>query len=437
MASVRTATDGLKSRSPIADSHHMRVAPLRVSGFRRLATTYTLNELCWSFGTIALAVAVFDRTGSALATTLLFLATTFLPALVAPALTARLDQFPVRRALPALYLGEAALFAAMAALSAAAPVPVLLALALADGAVAIVGRALTRAAVAAALEPSGTLADGNKLLNVCFSIAFATGPAIAGVVVAAAGTGASLGVTAGLFALMAGLLATARALPAAHGTGDRSWRARLREGVRYVRSRPTLRAVLAAHAAAMVFLAFGMPIEIVLAKDALAAGDAAYGLLLAAWGAGTVLSSVVLARARTSSPLVLIPVTAATMGAAYLTLALAPSVAVAALGCLVGGVGNGAYYVSVVQAIQERVDEPFQARVMSLLESANAGCYGVGFLIGGAVTAVADARIAFAVAAAGVLLSAVAIRRFLRRHVVAPAQAARPVAAAPEPVPAA
>ena len=79
----------------------MRVAPLRVPAFRRLATTYTLNELCWSFGTIALAIAVFDRTDSALATTLLFLATTFLPALIAPALTARLDQIPVRRALPA------------------------------------------------------------------------------------------------------------------------------------------------------------------------------------------------------------------------------------------------------------------------------------------------------------------------------------------------
>ena len=215
----------------------MRVAPLRVPAFRRLATTYTLNELCWSFGTIALAVAVFDRTDSALATTLLFLATTFLPALVAPALTARLDQIPVRRALPALYLCEAALFAAIAALSGGAPLPVLIVLALADGAVAIVGRALTRAAVAAALEPSGTLAEGNKLLNVCFSVAFATGPAIAGLVVAAAGTAASLAVTAGLFALMAVLLAASRSLPAAHGDGDRSWRARLREGVA-LRPRP-------------------------------------------------------------------------------------------------------------------------------------------------------------------------------------------------------
>ncbi len=125
------------------------------------------------------------------------------------------------------------------------------------------------------------------------------------------------------------------------------------------------------------------------------------------------------------------------MGAAYMTLAVAPSVAVAALGCLVGGVGNGAYYLSVVQAIQERVEESFQARVMSLLESVNAGSYGVGFVIGGAVTAVADVRLAFAVAAAGVLLSAVAIRRHLRRHAAPAAEVARPIGAAAEPVPAA
>jgi len=105
---------------------------LSVPAFRRLATSYTLNELTWSFGTIALAVLVYERTGSALATTLLFLATTFAPALLAPALTARLDQLPVRRALPGLYLAEALLFGALVAVSGRFSLPLLLALALTD-----------------------------------------------------------------------------------------------------------------------------------------------------------------------------------------------------------------------------------------------------------------------------------------------------------------
>jgi predicted MFS family arabinose efflux permease len=413
----------------------MSASPLAVPAFRRLATTYTLNELCWSFGTIALAVLVFDRTGAVLPTTLLFLATTFMPALVAPALTARLDQLPVRRALPALYLVEAALFAALAVLSGSFSLPVVLALALADGAVAIVGRALTRAAVAAALEPSGALAAGNKLLNVGFSVAFATGPAIAGLVVAQAGIEASLFVTAGLFTVMAIALATCRALPAAAGEADCSWRGRLADGLRYVRGERTVRAVLLAHIAAVVFLAFGPPIEVVYVKDSLGASDLAYGLLLGTWGAGTVLSSIVLARLPRTSPLVLIPVTAAAMGAGYLIMAVSPSVGLAMLGSLVGGAGNGVYYVSVVQAIQERIEDGFQARVMSLLESANAASYGAGFLVGGALTALFDARLAFGVAAGGVLVAAVVIRTVLRRHGDAPGRAVAPAAApVPEPV---
>src|SRR5215210_9300986 len=58
--------------------------PLRLAAFRRLATTYTLNELAWAFGTVALAVIVYDRSGSGLATMLLFVATTFVPAVAAP-----------------------------------------------------------------------------------------------------------------------------------------------------------------------------------------------------------------------------------------------------------------------------------------------------------------------------------------------------------------
>ena len=400
----------------------MPAVPLRVPAFRRLATTYTLNELCWGFGTIALAVLVFDRTGSVLATTLLFLVTTFVPALVAPALTARLDRLAVRRALPALYLCEASLFAMLAALSGAFWLPAVLALALLDGTIAIVGRGLTRAAVAAVLEPSGTLAEGNKLLNVCFSVAYATGPGVAGVVVARAGTAASLAVTAGIFVVMAAALVTSRTLPQARGGADRSWRARLLEGLRYVRAERTLRAVLAAHGTTLSLLAVGVPIEVAYVKESLGAGDLAYGLLLAAWGAGTVLSSIALARVRARSPLVLIPLTAGAMGAGYLIMAVSPSVALAMLGCLIGGAGNGVYYVSVVQAVQERLPDEFQARVMGLLESVNAAGYGIGFLAGGAIAAVADPRLPFGLAAGGVLVAAFAIRMLLRNS--APAEPA-------------
>jgi MFS family permease len=414
--------------------------PLHVPAFRRLATSYTLNELSWSFGTIALAVLVYERTGSALATTLLFLATTFAPALLAPALTARLDQLPARRALPGLYLVEAALFAALVAVSGRFSLPVLVALALADGAVAVVARTLTRATVAAALKPTGALEAGNKVLNVLFSIAYATGPAVAGVVVAAAGVRVSLAISAGLFGLMALTLATARTLPATPSSGDRSWMARLRGGLAYVRSHRAVRRVLGAHGSILALGAVLSPTEVVYASESLHAGARGYGILLAAWGIGTVLSSVALARARQASPIVLIPLSGAAIGAGFLVMGLAPGLAVAAAGSMLGGAGNGAYYVSVVQAIQDRIPDELQARVMGLLESVTAASFGAGFVLGGALAAIADARFAIVFAGVGVLIACATVVHLLRgdRATAAPEPSATPDATpdAPARVPA-
>jgi predicted MFS family arabinose efflux permease len=400
--------------------------PLRLPAFRRLAASYTLNELGFNFGTVSLAILVYARTGSALATTALFLASTFAPALVAPALTARLDRLPMRRALPALYLLEAALFASLVLVAGPLWLPLVLVLVLADGIVAIVGRALSRAAIAAVLKPHGSLDAGNRLLNVLFSVAYATGPALGGVVVAAAGARASLAVTAAMFALMALTLATARTLPAASAAADRSWVQRLRDGLAYVRAHGTARRVLTAHGVALSFAAFATPVEVVYATESIHGGPGALGLLLAAWGVGTVLSSVALARAGAVPALVLIPLGAVGIGVGFLAMSAAGTMAVAMGAFVIGGAGNGIYYVSVVQALQERIADDMQARVMSLLESTTAGAYGTGFLIGGVIAALADARLALGVAGAGVLVAAGAIVGLLRgdRRATAPLRAA-------------
>jgi MFS family permease len=403
-------------------------APLRLPVFRRLATTYTLNELAWAFGTVALAVLVYDRVGSALATMALFVATTFVPALLAPALTARLDRVALRRALPALYLIECALFTALAVVSAHFWLPLVIALALLDGVVAITGRALTRAAVAAALRPSGALAAGNRLLNMLFSVAYATGPALAGLVVARAGISVSVAAAGGLFLVMAVMLLASRDLPGA-AEGDALWRERLGEGLRYVREHRGVRRVLGAHVAMVVAGSAVLPVEVVFVKASLGADGGAYGLLLTAWGAGAVLSSIGLTRAKTTRTLGLIPLAAAATGAGYLIMAGSPSLALALAGALVGGAGNGVCYVSVVQALQEQISDDFQARVMGALESANAAGYGAGFLLGGGLAALTDARVAIAASGVGMLVAAGAVATLTRRPRAERESAAAPVAA--------
>ncbi len=141
--------------------------PLRRPQFRRLAVSYLINEAGDWMGVVALSVLVFDRTGSIVATTGLFFGTRFLPALLAPILVSRVEQPPPRLALPVLYCGEAAAFGALALLSGNnfSLVAVIIVSAI-DGTLALTGSSLTRAVVAALLEPTGELRAGNAVLNV-------------------------------------------------------------------------------------------------------------------------------------------------------------------------------------------------------------------------------------------------------------------------------
>src|ERR1700735_4836026 len=88
--------------------------PLRSAGFRRLALGYWVNEFGNWIGEIALTILVYDRTRSPLGTAALFLALRFLPALLAPLLTTRVETLRPRDVLTVLYVLEAVLFACIA-----------------------------------------------------------------------------------------------------------------------------------------------------------------------------------------------------------------------------------------------------------------------------------------------------------------------------------
>ena len=204
------------------------IDPLRRPLFRRLATTYTVNELGDWMGIIALSVLVFDRTDSALATAGLFLGTRFLPALLAPILVARAERPPPRFALPVIYCGEAAAFGGLALLASNFSLAAVIVVATIDGALALTGRSLTRAVVAAQLEPADELRAGNALLNVAFTGGAALGPGLAGLIVAGFGVQTALLLDAVSFYVIAWILLDGRADAA--GRARRGADARPRQG---------------------------------------------------------------------------------------------------------------------------------------------------------------------------------------------------------------
>jgi MFS family permease len=376
--------------------------PLRRPLFRRLATTYAVNELGDWMGIVALSILVFDRTGSALATAGLFLGTRFLPALLAPVLVAKVEQPPPRFALPVIYCGEAAAFGGLALLANHFSLAGVIALATIDGALALTGRALTRTVVAALLEPAGELHAGNAVLNVAFTGGAAVGPGLAGLVVAGFGVQSALLLDAASFYLIGWILLTAGPLPQVEPDPGRL-RERVRAGVAYIRGRATLRRLLIAQGAAFVFFAAVLPIEVIYAKQTLGAGDSGYGLLLASWGAGMVLGSIVFAAVRRAPLPHLLFFSTIAVGAGYLGLAAAPTLALACAASVLGGAGNGVQWVATISAVQELTVQGMQARVMSVLESIGAAMPGVGYLLGGLIAAGEDPRATFLVAGLGVL----------------------------------
>ncbi len=381
-----------------------RFAPLAVRPFSRLLASYTVNELGDAVGIVALAILVYDRTEAVAPTAAFFIAAKFLPAMLAPALTARLDQISLRRSLPGLYVLEAAVFAALALIASGDFVlPLVLAFGLLDGALAITARSLTRGAVAGILQPTGLLKEGNALMNIGFAIASVGGAALAGILIAKFGVATALLADAASFMTIAIVLALTRGLPEAH-VERQAFGDRFAAGMRFARRNATVRLLLVGQAIALILFTLVVPIEVIYAKESLETSNAGFGILLASWGAGIVVGSLVYLLVKQRSPLGLIVVSTALVGVAYLGLATADRLLVACAISVVGGAGNGMQWISVVTSLQEMTPTDYQARIVGLLESIGAAMPGVGYLIGGALVAIGSPRTAYAVAGSGVLL---------------------------------
>jgi predicted MFS family arabinose efflux permease len=380
------------------------LSPLRIPGFKILAGGYSINELGNWLGDIALAVLVFDQTGSALATALLFCGTRFVPALVSPLVVARVESLPPRRSLPLLYGLDAIVFAVLAVLAGGDfSLVLIVVLGAADGTLALAARAVGRSTTGALLAPHGLLRQGNAIFNIGFTGAGALGPAIAGLVVAHAGVQAALWADAASFALVAVALGMSRSLPARErAEGD--WIVRLRAGLVYVRGRKLLFGLLAAQAALSLCFFAVVPVEVVYAKETLGGGDAAYGWLLASWGAGMIAGGVLFASLTRVRMRTMLVASTLAISLSYLGLAAAPSLGAAYAIAVLGGLGNGIQWVSVVTAVQELTEQGMQARVLGLLEATATALPGIGFFAGGALAALASPRAVYLAASAGGLI---------------------------------
>lgn len=376
--------------------------PLRRRPFRHLAIASGVNALGDELGLIALSVLVFAETGSALATTLLFIGTYVVPALLAPFMVASFEPPAPRLVIPGLYAAEALAFALLALLAQHFSLAAVVAIAAVDAAIALTARSLTRGVTVALLSPSGELRSGNAVLNIAFTVGTAVGPALAGLVVAGFGVQTSLLLDAASFCVIAVLVFTAGGLPRSEAEPGRLM-ATVKAGWTHIRENTILRRLIVAQAFALVFFTLTTPVEVIYVKETLGAGDLGYGLLLTAWGAGMVVGSAAFAALRSASLRTLIFVSTVAMGASYLGMAAAPTLVIACVAAVFGGVGNGVQWVAAISAVQELAAPSMQVRTIGTLESIAKLSPAIGFLIGGVLTSLWDPRLTFVVAGIGVL----------------------------------
>jgi hypothetical protein len=388
-------------------------SPLQSPQLRRIIAAYTVNRLGTWFGFVALSVAVFDHTHSAVAVAALLVSAQVLPAFVAPALIARVESSPRRGELSGLYIFEAAATAGLAILIWHFWLPAVLVLVALDGTAALAASALLRTEAARAArkhveaQSSAGLFEGdglseqaqqaerkaNAALNVAFSGTFMLGPALGGIAVATAGAAAALLIDAGTFLACGAMLLDL--FPHVEEAAGASVRARLQAAWEHIGETPMLRTVLIAEALALVFFESGAPIEVAYAKATLHAGDRGYGLLLATWGVGVVAGSVVFARAIRRPLAVMLSAGTLAVGLAYVGFAAAPSLAVACASALLGGIGNGVQWASLISAVQRLTPQRLQGRMMGAVESIGALAPAIGLSLGGALVALSSPRGAF------------------------------------------
>jgi MFS family permease len=396
---------------------------------RRILAAYTINRLGTWFGYVALSVAVFAHTHSALGVAALLVTGQALPAILVPALVARVEASSRRSRLSALYAFETIATLALAGLLWHFSLPAILVLVALDGTAALAASALLRAEaarVAGSEASSGEDDDtptaenrsdaakdaeraANAALNIAFSSTFVLGPALAGLIVAGAGGPAALLIDAASFLICAVML---RGMNPHVEEGEASGvRARLNVAWSHIRAAPALRGLLVAESVALVFFAADASIEVPYAKATLHAGDSGYGLLLTVWGVGAAIGSLAFARAARRPIGVMLSMGTVAVGLAYVGFALAPSLGIACIAGVLGGAGNGVQWASLISAVQQLTPPNLHTRMMGAVESINALFPALGLILGGALTAASSTRTAFLVVGVGAVAMTVAFVR--------------------------
>jgi MFS family permease len=267
--------------------------------------------------------------------------------------------------------------------------------------------------------PAETLPQAVALNGISFNIARSFGPAIGGVIVAAAGAVASFLVNALLYLpLIVVLLLWKRVLEPSRLPPERLSRA-IVSGVRYVVHSPNLRTVLTR---TLLFGVIGSAVPALmplLARDHLGGGARLYGILLGAFGLGAVIGALNVSTVRRKLEAEFsVRLCSFIMGIAIIVTALSRWPALSALALVVAG---AAWMLAIALfniGVQLSAPRWVAGRALAAFQAAIAGGVALGSWVWGQVASVGSVGETFLLCG-GLMLASPLIGLFLTMPVVA------------------
>ena len=379
--------------------HRLRMPALRVRDFRLLLVSQFARGISYwmQFVTVPLLVIALGGGGLELGFAAMLLTGPILIfAPIGGVLADRLPRRPLLIAAQLILTVQALALLVLALLASPASLPWVFTLALVFGLVAAVEFPV-RLSIMSDLVPSPTLPNAIALHAIGFNATRMAGPALAGILVAAAGPPLAFAVGAlgsGIALLMMALI---RPISVHTDEAFAAPLAALADGVRYVFAHSSLLWPLSAVAAVSVL---GLAFQAILplhALGVLGVGEAGYGFLLGMLGTGAVAALVVFGALDPAHSIAHIIIGLAACGVLLAVFAMLSDPLVAAI--VLSGVGFAAILgaASAQLVIQSLVHDRYRGRVLGMYVALFNGGAAVGGMAAGSLVDVVGTR--------GVLLS--------------------------------
>ncbi|MDX6417726.1 MAG: hypothetical protein QOG28_2346 [Trebonia sp.] len=251
------------------------------------------------------------------------------------------------------------------------------------------------------------LRNAVTLYSVLLNMARAAGPAVAGILIAAAGPGACFLVNAASFAAVVFSFVTMDPARLAPGTPAPRRRGQLREGLSYVARLPGLLVPLAMMAVIGTF-AYEFPVSLpILTTHTFHSGAETYGFLSAAMAVGAVVGGLVTAAlGRTGVRFAVLA--AALFGITMILAAVAPSLPLEFGAIALAGWASVTFSSTVNSTLQLNSTPSMRGRVMALWSVAFQGTTPIGGPLIGVLIDHTNPRVGLAAGAASCLVAALA-----------------------------